>query len=78
MRILQALQTNLDGKSKQYRDPAWTHLFLMNNVHYIIISVWRFEEKDLYGDDWIQQHRKIVQQHANQYKRNVWAEVVSY
>ncbi|RZB42794.1 Exocyst complex component EXO70A1 isoform B [Glycine soja] len=73
MRILQALQTNLDGKSKHYRDPALTHLFLMNNIHYIVRSVRRSEAKDLLGDDWIQRHRKIVQQHANQYKRNAWA-----
>ena len=41
-RIVQALQTNLDGKSKQYRDPALTQLFLMNNIHYIVRSVRRF------------------------------------
>lgn len=39
---MQALQTNLDGKSKQYRDPALTHLFLMNNIHYMVRSVRRF------------------------------------
>ncbi|KAL0337066.1 UNVERIFIED_CONTAM: Exocyst complex component EXO70A1 [Sesamum calycinum] len=37
-RIMQALQSNLDGKSKQYKDPALTQLFLMNNVHYIILQ----------------------------------------
>lgn len=42
MRIMQALQTNLDGKSKQYRDPSLTHLFLMNNIHYMVRSVRRF------------------------------------
>lgn len=40
-RIMQALQNNLDGKSKQYRDPALTQLFLMNNIHYIVRSVRR-------------------------------------
>jgi len=40
-RITQALQTNLDGKSKQYKDPALTQLFLMNNIHYIVRSVRR-------------------------------------
>ncbi|KAF7811495.1 exocyst complex component EXO70A1-like [Senna tora] len=43
MQIMQALQTNLDGKSKQYKDPALTHLFLMNNIHYIVRSVRRFK-----------------------------------
>lgn len=76
MRIMQALQTNLDGKSKQYRDPALTHLFLMNNIHYMVRSVRRSEAKDLLGDDWVQRHRRIVQQHANQYKRNAWQKIL--
>lgn len=76
MRIMQALQTNLDGKSKQYKDPALTHLFLMNNIHYMVRSVRRSEAKDLLGDDWVQRHRRIVQQHANQYKRNAWAKIL--
>ncbi|XP_022744484.1 exocyst complex component EXO70A1-like isoform X2 [Durio zibethinus] len=75
-RIMQALQTNLDGKSKQYKDPALTQLFLMNNIHYIVRSVRRSEAKDLLGDDWVQIHRRIVQQHANQYKRISWAKIL--
>lgn len=42
MRIMQALQTNLDAKSKQYKDPSLTHLFLMNNIHYMVRSVRRY------------------------------------
>ncbi|KAJ8900002.1 hypothetical protein K2173_024113 [Erythroxylum novogranatense] len=76
MQIMQALQTNLDGKSKHYKDPALTHLFLMNNIHYMVRSVRRSEAKDLLGDDWVQRHRRIVQQHANQYKRNAWAKIL--
>lgn len=75
-RMMQALQNNLDGKSKQYRDPSLTHLFLMNNIHYIVRSVQRSEAKDLLGDDWVQIHRRIVQQHANQYKRISWAKIL--
>ena len=40
-RIMMALQNNLDGKSKQYKDPALTQIFLMNNIHYIVRSVRR-------------------------------------
>uniref|UniRef100_A0A6M2FCM3 Exocyst subunit Exo70 family protein n=1 Tax=Populus davidiana TaxID=266767 RepID=A0A6M2FCM3_9ROSI len=76
MRIMQALQTNLDGKSKQYRDTALTQLFLMNNIHYMVRSVRRSEAKDLLGDDWVQRHRRVVQQHANQYKRNAWSKIL--
>eukprot|EP00249_Psilotum_nudum_P007075 c20293_g3_i1 orf=497-2074(+) len=69
LQIMSALQTNLEGKSKQYKDPALTQLFLMNNIHYMVKSVRRSEAKDMLGDDWVQRHRRIVQQHANGYKR---------
>ncbi|XP_076912054.1 exocyst complex component EXO70A1-like [Bidens hawaiensis] len=76
MRIMQALQINLEGKSKQYKDPALTNLFLMNNTHYMVRSVRRSEAKDLLGDDWVQRHRRTVQQYANQYKRIAWAKIL--
>uniref|UniRef100_A0A0E0BPA3 Exocyst subunit Exo70 family protein n=1 Tax=Oryza glumipatula TaxID=40148 RepID=A0A0E0BPA3_9ORYZ len=76
MKIMQALQNNLDGKSKQYKDPALTYIFLMNNIHYMVRSVRRSEAKDILGDDWIQRHRRVVQQNANQYKRVAWAKLL--
>ncbi|CAF1792088.1 unnamed protein product [Brassica napus] len=76
MRIMQALQNNLEGKSKQYKDQALTHLFLMNNIHYMVRSVRRSEAKDLLGDDWVQRHRRVVQQHANLYKRTAWTKIL--
>lgn len=39
------------------------------------IVTYRSEAKDMLGDDWVQIHRRIVQQHANQYKRISWAKV---
>ncbi|WVZ87761.1 hypothetical protein U9M48_034350 [Paspalum notatum var. saurae] len=76
MKIMQALQNNLDAKAKQYKDPALMHIFLMNNIHYIVKSVRRSEAKDLLGDDWIQRHRRVVQQNANQYRRIAWSKVL--
>ncbi|CAA7402916.1 unnamed protein product [Spirodela intermedia] len=76
VRIMNALQTNLDGKSKQYRDPALTYIFLMNNIHYMVRSVRRSEAKDLLGDDWVQRHRRVVQQNANQYRRVAWTKLL--
>ncbi|XP_074377579.1 exocyst complex component EXO70A1-like isoform X1 [Apium graveolens] len=76
-RIMTALQNNLDGKSKQYKDPSLTQLFMMNNTHYIVRSVRRSDAKDFLGDDWVQIHRRIVQQYANQYKRLSWSKILS-
>ena len=42
MRIMQVLQSNLEGKAKLYKDPAISHLFLMNNIHYMVKSVRRY------------------------------------
>ncbi|KFK26836.1 hypothetical protein AALP_AA8G300200 [Arabis alpina] len=75
-RIMRALQKNLDGKSKQYKDTALTQLFLMNNVHYIVKSMRRSEAKDFVGEDWVPIHQRIVQQHANQYKRVSWEKIL--
>ncbi|XP_078434392.1 exocyst complex component EXO70A1-like [Wolffia australiana] len=76
MRIMNALQANLDIKSKQYRDPALTHIFLMNNIHYMVRSVRRSEAKNLLGDEWIQRHRRIVQQNASQYRKVSWGKIL--
>ncbi|CAM6096008.1 unnamed protein product [Calypogeia fissa] len=78
MRIMQVLQSNLDGKSKLYKDPALTQLFLMNNIHYMVKSVRRSEAKELLGDDWVQRHRRIVQQHASGYQRSAWGKALTY
>ncbi|KAJ0792635.1 putative exocyst complex component Exo70, cullin repeat-like-containing domain superfamily [Helianthus annuus] len=51
MWIMQALQNNLDGKAKNYKDQALTQLFMMNNNHYIVRSVRRSDAKDVLGDD---------------------------
>ncbi|OQU78762.1 hypothetical protein SORBI_3008G043600 [Sorghum bicolor] len=75
MKIMQAFLNNLNGKSKLYKDPALSHIFLMNNLHYIVTFVRRSESNDILGGDWIQRHRKIVQQNANQYKRVAWAKI---
>lgn len=40
--VIQALETNLDTKSKQYEDHCLTHLFLMNNIQYIVRSICRY------------------------------------
>ncbi|KAK3119851.1 hypothetical protein QOZ80_9AG0676350 [Eleusine coracana subsp. coracana] len=75
-RIMQSLQNNLDGKSKQYKDPALTYLFLMNNIYFMVTKVRRSEVKHILGDDWIERHHRIVQQNVDQYKNVAWAKIL--
>ena len=41
-KIMQALQNNLDRKSKQYKDPALMCIFLANNIHHMVVSIRRY------------------------------------
>jgi exocyst complex protein 7 len=77
-RIMSVLQTNLEGKAKLYKDVALSHLFLMNNIHYMVKSVRRSEAKDMLGDDWVQRQRRVVQQHGISYQRTAWNKVLQY
>ncbi|KAF3336484.1 exocyst complex component EXO70A1-like protein [Carex littledalei] len=74
LRILQALQSSVEAKSKHYKDQGQSHLFLVNNIHYMVTSVHKTEAaKELLGDDWTQRQRRVVQLNANQYRRLSWA-----
>lgn len=76
MSVMQGLQNNLVTKAKEYKDPALMHIFMMNNIHHIVKSIHRSEVKDLLDDDWIPRHRKMVQKHANQYRRFAWSKLL--
>ncbi|KAJ3681536.1 hypothetical protein LUZ60_016025 [Juncus effusus] len=76
LRILQALQNNLEAKSKHCKEHGLGYIFLMNNIHYMVNSVIKTDEvKEILGDDWIQRKRRIVQQNANLYRRACWGKV---
>eukprot|EP00246_Nothoceros_aenigmaticus_P013465 TRINITY_DN464_c0_g1_i1.p1 TRINITY_DN464_c0_g1~~TRINITY_DN464_c0_g1_i1.p1 ORF type:complete len:672 (-),score=145.52 TRINITY_DN464_c0_g1_i1:382-2397(-) len=76
MVITHVLQTNLEGKSKLYKDNALTYLFLMNNVHYIVQKVRCSEEvRTLLGDDWVKKRTGFVRQCATNYQRAAWGKV---
>ncbi|KAH7685535.1 Exocyst complex component Exo70 protein [Dioscorea alata] len=76
MRVLQALESNLDMKSKHYSDPALGPFFLMNNIYYMSKFVRRLDPKDFPYSDWIDMHKRVVQNNALMYKRSAWAKVV--
>lgn len=76
-RLGQVLQANLEGKAKLYRDPALTHLFLMNNIHYVVQKVKSSEVRALLGDIWVRRQAGMVRQAAASYQRAGWTKVLS-
>ncbi|KAA8541039.1 hypothetical protein F0562_025002 [Nyssa sinensis] len=75
--VTSILETNLDNKSKLYRDGSLKHIFMMNNIHYMVEKVKISELRTYFGDEWIRRHIGKFQQHATSYVRVTWSSVLS-
>lgn len=75
--IIVILQFNLDGKSKHYKDASLAHLFVMNNVHYIVQKVRGSPElREMIGDDYLKKLTGKFRQAATSYQRATWVRVL--
>lgn len=75
--IIVILQFNLEGKSKQYKDQSLAHLFIMNNVHYIVQKIKGSQElKEMIGDDYLRKLMGKFRQAATSYQRATWVKVL--
>ncbi|KAI4329065.1 hypothetical protein L6164_021368 [Bauhinia variegata] len=75
--IIVILQFNLEGKSKPYKDASLAHLFIMNNVHYIVQKVKGSPElREMIGDDYLKKLTGKFRQAATSYQRATWVRVL--
>lgn len=75
--IIVILQFNLEVKSKHYRDTSLPHLFMMNNVHYIVQKVKGSPElREMIGDDYLKRLTGKFRQAATNYQRATWVRVL--
>ncbi|XP_074290664.1 exocyst complex component EXO70B1 [Silene latifolia] len=74
--IMQLLESNLEAKSKIYRDIALSSVFMMNNGRYIVQKVEDCELGMLLGEDWIRKYNVKVRQFHVSYQRSTWNKVV--
>ncbi|PSR86210.1 Exocyst complex component EXO70B1 like [Actinidia chinensis var. chinensis] len=74
--IMNLLESNLESKSKIYRDPALCSVFMMNNGRYIVQKVQDNELGSLLGDDWIRKHTAKVRLFQVNYQRSSWNKVL--
>jgi exocyst complex protein 7 len=75
--IASVLESNLDEKSKLYKDHALQHFFLMNNIHYMAQKVKGSELRHIFGDEWTRKCNWKFQQHAMNYERASWSSILS-
>ncbi|KAI3824091.1 hypothetical protein L1987_05539 [Smallanthus sonchifolius] len=71
------LESNLEGKSRLYKEEALRHLFLMNNIHFMAEKVKGSELRTILGDDWFRERNSKFQQYAMSYERYTWGSTLN-
>ncbi|KAK1362741.1 Exocyst subunit Exo70 family protein [Heracleum sosnowskyi] len=76
--IIVILKFNLEAKSNHYRDTSLPHLFIMNNVHYIVQKVRGSPElRKMIGDYYLRKWTGKYRQAATGYQRATWVRVLN-
>ncbi|XP_017697330.2 exocyst complex component EXO70B1-like [Phoenix dactylifera] len=77
--IIVILQDNLENKANLYKDSSLSHLFLMNNVHYIVQKAKGSPElRELIGDGYLRKLTAKFRQSATSYQRATWVGILYY
>ncbi|KAK4436973.1 Exocyst complex component EXO70E2 [Sesamum alatum] len=71
------LEANLDNKSNLYKDSALKHIFMMNNIHYMVQKIGDSKIVLYFGDDWIRNHVGKFRKHAMCYERVTWSSILA-
>ncbi|URE29792.1 Exo70 exocyst complex subunit [Musa troglodytarum] len=75
--IIVVLEHNLENKANLYKDTALAHLFLMNNVHYIVHKVKGSPElREMIGDDYLRKLTGKFRLSATSYQRATWVKIL--
>ncbi|KAH7277157.1 hypothetical protein KP509_39G036700 [Ceratopteris richardii] len=75
--ILTSLISKLEARSRFYKDHALAHVFLINNVHFLILSIQRCNIQHLLGE-WLQKHQSMIQQHIRGYLHASWDKALNF
>lgn len=75
--LMTRLLRKMDEKSCLYDDAGLKHIFLMNNLYYIVQKVMDSPVRELIGDDWIRRHRGQIRQYETGYLRASWIAVLA-
>lgn len=75
--VTSVLEANLDAKSDLYRDESLKHIFMMNNIHYMVRKVENSQLRCYFGDEWIRRHVRKFMKHATSYEGLAWGSILS-
>lgn len=73
IRVMELLDSNLETKSRLYRDPSLRYIFLMNNGRYILQKIKGSAEiHEVMGDTWCRKRSTDLRSYHKNYQRETW------
>ncbi|KAI3407994.1 Exocyst subunit Exo70 family protein [Psidium guajava] len=76
-KVMDLLDSNLEAKSKLYKDVSLSFIFMMNNGRYILQKVKGSAEiNELTGDNWRRKRSSELRQYHKNYQRETWSKVL--
>jgi hypothetical protein len=78
MEVMELLHGNLEAKSRLYKDPSLSNIFLMNNGRYMLQKIRGSSEINaMLGEAWARKQSTNLRQYHKNYQRETWSRVLS-
>ncbi|KAH0660054.1 hypothetical protein KY290_029608 [Solanum tuberosum] len=77
IKVMDLLDSNLEGKSRLYKDTSLSSIFMMNNGRYILQKIKGSPEiNSLMGDQWYRKRSSDLRQYHKNYQRETWGKLL--
>ncbi|KAK8450063.1 hypothetical protein SEVIR_7G304500v4 [Setaria viridis] len=77
MEVMELLHGNLEAKSRLYKDPSLSNIFLMNNGRYMLQKIRGSSEINaMLGEAWARKQSTNLRQYHKNYQRETWSRVL--
>ncbi|WVZ14856.1 hypothetical protein V8G54_012422 [Vigna mungo] len=79
MRVMELLDSNLEGKAKLYKEVALSCIFMMNNGRYIVQKIKGSAEiYEVMGETWCRKRSTELRTYHKNYQVETWSKILSY
>ncbi|XP_047180220.1 exocyst complex component EXO70B1-like [Vigna umbellata] len=77
LRVMDLLDSSLEGKARLYKEVALSNFFMMNNGRYILQKIKSSKEMSkVMGDNWIRKKSSELRNYHKNYQRETWNRVL--
>ncbi|KAL2334280.1 hypothetical protein Fmac_015493 [Flemingia macrophylla] len=79
MRVMELLDSNLEGKAKLYKEVALSCIFMMNNGRYIVQKIKGSAEiYEVMGETWCRKRSTELRTYHKNYQVEAWSKILSF